>query len=98
MPNTQYKENATASDNHDSWNLNICSKEFIQHQKDYYAREENHKRILERSKARQRENKEGKSAYDRKYYQWRKSWGDIKPSSGNPINNLLNIQGDVFTS
>ena len=82
-----------SSNVNDSWGINKTPRHIIEKQRDFY--EQNREAELEKSRARYWEHLKEKKAYDKRYYKWRKSWGDY--DSGNFQWNLLRISGDVFS-
>ena len=95
MNNNNYKSNPTKQHIHDSFGMNKCSRQQINRSIDYYKREENYETCKERSRDWYWNNKQEKKAYDKRYYEHRRNFGEYK---GWILTwNLLNISGDVFT-
>ena len=91
--------NISIRDNHDSWKLNTESRKDINVSLRYYHHPDNHERMKERCRLYWKGKEKEKKEYDRRYYNWRKSWGDYQNYNNRECYwNLLLIQGDIFSA
>ena len=94
----EYKENIDASSRNDSWDANICSRAVIERVRQYYEDNRDSVKSYKKYYTNTPEYKIRKKAYDKRYEEWRSSWGENRyvGKHGWQVINLLNIQGDVF--